>query len=218
MSKKLVILDLDGTLLNTIGDLAASCNYILEMRGLPTHGYDDYRSFIGNGVTRLIERALPEQMRTPEYIEDARKEFVSYYTEHIDDYSMPYMGVIELLTELTGAGAALAIASNKFHDGTVKLVEKFFGQFTFVAIHGNREGFPLKPDKAIVDLIMEQAGATAEDTYMVGDSGVDIKTALAAGVHSIGVSWGFRPRQELEQSGAEVVVDSPKEIFEVIFK
>ena len=218
MSKKLVILDLDGTLLNTVGDLAACCNYMLEMRGLPTHSYSDYRSFIGNGVTKLVERALPEHLRTPEYIEEARKDFVDYYTEHIDDYSMPYMGIIELLTELTEAGATLAIASNKFHDGTVKLVEKFFDKFTFAAIHGNREGFPLKPDKAIVDLIMEQAGATAENTYMVGDSGVDIKTAANAGVHSIGVTWGFRPRQELEQSGAEYIVDNPKEIFEIIFK
>lgn len=218
MRKKLVILDLDGTLLNTIGDLAACCNHMLRERGLAEHSYDDYCHFVGNGVTRLVERALPENLRTPEYVAAARKDFVEYYYENIDTHSVVYEGITELLRQLTEAGATLAVASNKFHSGTNRLIEKFFGEFSFKAIYGNRDGFPLKPDPAIIDLIMEQCGATAEDTYMVGDSGIDIITARAAGVHSIGVTWGFRDREELEESGAEYIANSPKEIFEAIFK
>ena len=218
MSKKLVILDLDGTLLNTIGDLAACCNHMLRQRGLGEHSYDDYCHFVGNGVTRLVERALPEHLRTPEYIASARKDFVDYYYNNIDKHSVVYDGVVELLEKLTKAGAILAVASNKFHSGTNRLIETFFGKFEFAAIYGNRDGFPLKPDKAIVELIMEQCGAPAENTYMVGDSAVDIQTARGAGIHSIGVTWGFRPRQELEESGAEYIVDNTDDLFAAIYK
>ena len=217
MSKKLIIFDLDGTLLNTIGDLAACCNYMLAERGLEQHSYNDYCHFVGNGVTRLIERALPENLRTPEYIAEARKDFVAHYSENIDNYTIPYEGIISLLEKVTAAGATLAVASNKFHSGTTKLVEQFFGKFEFAAVHGNREGFPLKPDAAIVELIMEQCGATAEQTYMVGDSGVDMQTANSAGVHSIGVTWGFRSREELAECGAEVIVDNTEQLYNAIF-
>ena len=218
MSKKLIILDLDGTLLNTIGDLAACCNYMLEQRNLPTHSYEDYCTFVGNGVTRLVERALPEELRTVEYITAARKDFVSYYTENIKTHTVPYSGINELLTKFTEQGATLAVASNKFHDGTVQLVNYFFGEIPFAAIFGNRDGYPLKPDKAIVELIMAQCGATAKSTYMVGDSGVDMQTAVAAGVHAVGVSWGFRSREELEQCGAEFIADSAEQLFDHIYR
>ncbi|MBQ3209419.1 MAG: HAD-IA family hydrolase [Alistipes sp.] len=217
MSKKLVIFDLDGTLLNTIGDLAACCNHMLRQRGLEEHSYEEYCHFVGNGVTRLVERALPELLRTTDYIAAARKDFVEYYYDNIDNYTVAYNGVHELLKKLSDAGATLAVASNKFHSGTNRLIEKFFGDIEFAAIYGNRDGFPLKPDRAIIDLIMEQCGATADNTYMVGDSGIDIQTARAAGVHSIGVSWGFRDRQELVESGAEYIADNTEELFDAIF-
>lgn len=217
MSKKLVIFDLDGTLLNTIGDLAACCNHMLRQRGLEEHSYEEYCHFVGNGVTRLVERALPESLRTTDYIAAARKDFVEYYYDNIDNYTVAYDGVHELLQRCIDAGATLAVASNKFHSGTNRLIEKFFGDIEFAAIYGNRDGFPLKPDRAIIDLIMEQCGATADNTYMVGDSGVDIQTARAAGVHSIGVSWGFRDRQELVESGAEYIADNTEELFDAIF-
>jgi phosphoglycolate phosphatase len=217
MSNKLVIFDLDGTLLNTIGDLAACCNHMLRERGLAEHSYDEYCQFIGGGVTRLITCALPEHLRDDEYIAAARKDFVSHYSNNIDKFTVPYQGIIDLLKLLTDKGVTLAVASNKFHSGTVQLVESFFGDFSFTAIHGNREGFPLKPDRAIIDLIMEQCGATAENTYMVGDSAVDIETAHAAGVHSIGVTWGFRGREELAESNAEVIAETADEIFDAIF-
>lgn len=217
MSKKLVIFDLDGTLLNTIGDLAACCNHMLRQRGLEEHSYEEYCHFVGNGVTRLVERALPESLRTTDYIAAARKDFVEYYYDNIDNYTVAYDGVHELLQRCIDAGATLAVASNKFHSGTNRLIEEFFGDIEFAAIYGNRDGFPLKPDRAIIDLIMEQCGATADNTYMVGDSGVDIQTARAAGVHSIGVSWGFRDRQELVESGAEYIADNTEELFDAIF-
>ena len=217
MSKKLVIFDLDGTLLNTIGDLAACCNHMLRQRGLEEHSYEEYCHFVGNGVTRLVERALPESLRTTDYIAAARKDFVEYYYDNIDNYTVAYDGVHELLQRCIDAGATLAVASNKFHSGTNRLIEKFFGDIEFAAIYGNRDGFPLKPDRAIIDLIMEQCGATADNTYMVGDSGIDIQTARAAGVHAIGVSWGFRDRQELVESGAEYIADNTEELFDAIF-
>ncbi|MBP3423912.1 MAG: HAD-IA family hydrolase [Alistipes sp.] len=217
MSKKLVIFDLDGTLLNTIGDLAACCNHMLRQRGLEEHSYEEYCHFVGNGVTRLVERALPESLRTTDYIAAARKDFVEYYYDNIDNYSVAYDGVHELLQRCVDAGATLAVASNKFHSGTNRLIERFFGDIEFAAIYGNRDGFPLKPDRAIIDLIMEQCGATADNTYMVGDSGIDIQTARATGVHAIGVSWGFRDRQELVESGAEYIADNTEELFDAIF-
>ena len=214
MSKKLLIFDLDGTLLNTIGDLAACCNYMLSMRGLEQHSYSDYCGFVGNGVKRLVERALPEHLRTPEYVDAARKDFVEYYYEHIDDYTMPYMGIVELVAALAAKGVKLAVASNKFHSGTVKLVEKFFEGVEFASVYGNRDGFPLKPDPAVLQQIMEQCNVAPEDTYMIGDSGVDMQTALAAGVHAVGVSWGFRSREELAECGAEFIADTTAELMD----
>lgn len=216
MSNKLVILDLDGTLLNTIGDLAHCCNHMLSLRGLDLHSYDEYCTFVGNGVTRLVERALPEHLRTVEYVASARKDFVEYYYNNIDSHTVVYKGVAEMIKALAEAGVTLAVASNKFHDGTVRLIERFFGQYEWSAIYGNREDFPLKPDPAIIDLIVEQCGATKEKTFMIGDSGVDIKTAKDAGVHSIGVTWGFRPREELTENGAEYIVDTPEDILKIV--
>ena len=214
MSKKLIIFDLDGTLLNTIGDLAACCNYMLSLRGLEQHSYADYCSFVGNGVKRLVERALPEHLRTPEYVDAARQDFVDYYYDHIDDYTMPYMGIVELVGELAAKGVKMAVASNKFHSGTVKLVEKFFEGVEFASVYGNRDGFPLKPDPAVLQQIMEQCDVAPEDTYMIGDSGVDMQTALAAGVHAVGVSWGFRSREELAECGAEFIADTTAELMD----
>ena len=142
MSNKLVIFDLDGTLLNTIGDLAAGCDHMLQLRGLPTHSFEEYCSFVGNGIMRLVERALPEELRTPEYVAAARRDFVSYYIDHIDLYTQPYEGIIELVGELQRGGVKLAVASNKFQAGTDKLIKKFFPEVEFVMICGNREGVP----------------------------------------------------------------------------
>lgn len=216
MQNKLVIFDLDGTLLNTIGDLAAGCDEMLRMRGLPTHSFADYCSFVGNGIMRLVERALPEELRTAEYVAAARRDFVNYYIDHIDLHTHPYEGIVELVEELAAEGCKLAIASNKFQAGTDKLIKKFFPTIDFVMICGNREGVPLKPDTALVDLILDAAEVGRERCVMVGDSAVDILTAQRAGIHSVGVSWGFRSRTELQEAGAEYIADSVAELRSIL--
>lgn len=216
MNNKLVIFDLDGTLLNTIGDLAAGCDQMLRMRDLPTHTFEDYCSFVGNGIMRLVERALPEELRTPEYVAAARRDFVSYYIDHIDLYTHPYDGIVELVEELQHKGIKLAVASNKFQAGTDKLIKKFFPTTDFVMICGNREGVPLKPDTALVDLILDTAGVERQRCIMVGDSAVDILTAERAGIHSVGVSWGFRSLTELQEAGAEYIANSVAELRDIL--
>lgn len=217
MNNKLIIFDLDGTLLNTIGDLAVGCDYMLTKRGLPTHSYDEYCSFVGNGIMRLVERALPAELRTEDYIASARRDFVDFYIDHIDAHTVPYAGMVELVTTLDKTGAKLAVASNKFQAGTEKLIRKFFPDVEFVEICGNREGFPLKPETALVDMIIAKANVERKECIMVGDSGVDIQTAKNAGIKSVGVSWGFRSRKELEQNGADYIADTAEELEKILF-
>ena len=214
--KRLAVFDLDGTLLDTIGDLAVACNHMLALRNLGSHTIDEYRTMVGNGIMRLVERALPEHLRTPEYVAGARQDFVAYYIDHIDRYTHPYDDIREVLHSLQDDGWVLAVASNKFDAGTKKLIANIFPEVLFKAIYGNREGFPLKPDAALLELIMKECGTTPETTFMIGDSGVDIQTAKAAGVRSVGCSWGFRPRTELEKLGADCIVDSPLELLQIL--
>ena len=215
-SNKLVVFDLDGTLLDTIGDLSEACNYMLRLRGLGEHTCEEYRAMVGNGILRLVERALPENLRTAEYVAAARCDFLAYYIDHIDRYSHPYEGIREVLHTLQDAGWTMSVASNKFDAGTKKLIANIFSDIDFKVVYGNREGFPLKPDAALLELIMKECDATPDTTFMVGDSGVDIQTAKAAGVCSVGCSWGFRSREELEEYGADYIVDRPLELLEIV--
>ena len=212
----LVIFDLDGTLLDTIGDLAVACNAVLALRGLPQHSYEEYCHFVGNGIMRLVERALPEELRTPYTVAAVRADFVKYYTEHIDAYTKPYDRIPELVAGLVRRGVRIAVASNKFQAGTEKLVRLFFPDVPFAAVFGQREGVPLKPDPAVVEEIPSLTGAAKERVLYVGDSGVDMQTAAAAGVRSVGVTWGFRDREELVESGAAHIVDKPAEILDLL--
>ena len=216
MAQKLAIFDLDGTLLDTIGDLAEACNHMLSLRGLGLHTREEYAKMVGNGILNLVKRALPEEFRTDEYAIAARADFLDYYTANIDHYTHPYDGIREVLHTLQDNGWSLAIASNKFDDGTQKLVRTIFPEVDFKAVYGNKEGFPLKPDAALLQLIMEECDATVDTTVMIGDSGVDIQTAKNAGVRSIGCSWGFRPRTELEEFAADYIVDRPLEILHIL--
>ena len=213
---RLAVFDLDGTLLDTIGDLAASCNAMLAQRGLPEHPLDAYPLMVGNGIMRLVERALPEHLRTAEYVAEARRDFVAYYTDHIDLHTRPYEGIMEVIAELQRRGWTLAVASNKFDEGTRSLVRKFFAEGTFKAIYGNREGVPLKPDATLLRTIAEECNTPIEQCYMIGDSGVDIITARNAGARSIGVTWGFRSREELESEGADHIASHPSQILDLL--
>ena len=217
--KKLIIFDLDGTLLNTIGDLADAVDYVMRSRNLPEHTNAEYRQMVGGGIKRLVERALPEELaKNEQYVEDCVAQFRGYYVDNIDRHTIPYDGITELLRKLQANGAMLAVASNKFQHGTERLVAKFFGDVEFIAIEGNREGAPLKPDPEIIHTILRKAGVERSDAVMVGDSGIDIRTAIAAGIDSIGVSWGFRFAEELYEAGATLVATSIEELEQAIFE
>ncbi|MDR3365751.1 MAG: HAD family hydrolase [Prevotellaceae bacterium] len=209
----LIIFDLDGTLLNTIADLANSANYALRANGFPTHPLEAYRQFVGNGLSKLLERALPEGEKTEANILRLRASFMPYYREHDTEHSAPYPGVGELLRRLQELNVALAVASNKYHAATCKLVAHYFPKIRFVKVLGQREGIAPKPDPAIVYEILAAAAVDRRKTLYVGDSNVDMQTALNSGVAACGVTWGFRPRTELEAFNPTYMVDRAEEIL-----
>ena len=212
--KRLAIFDLDGTLLDTVADLANATNHALAHCGYPTHPTEAYYQFVGNGINMLFCRALPEEERTEENIQRIRTHFLPYYNEHNADDSRPYKGIPELLDALQKQGIQLAVASNKYQQATEKLVSHFFPTVTFVAVYGQREGVPIKPDPTVVNDILAISGTRREDTLYIGDSGVDMETAHRAGVKSVGVTWGFRSREELETNHACHIVDHAGEIIQ----
>ena len=215
--KKLAIFDLDGTLLNTIEDLGHAANYALERNGFPTHSIASYPFFVGNGVRRLIERVLPEESRTVNIVDKLLVDFKEYYDSHNTDYTVPYDGMPELLRELTVRGVAVAVASNKYQRATEKLIGHYFPEIDFVAVEGQKEGVPVKPDPSIVFEILAKAKMPKADTIYIGDSGVDMETARRACVDSVGVTWGFRSEKELVESHADNIVSRPAEISPLIF-
>ena len=216
MNKRLAIFDLDGTLLDTVADLANATNQALAQCGYPTHPTDAYYQFVGNGINKLFYRALPEEARTEENVLRIRSLFVPYYNEHNADDSRPYPGVSELLRELQAQGIQVAVASNKYQQATVKLVGHFFPDIRFAAVYGQREGVAIKPDPTIVADILNDTGISRADTIYIGDSGVDMQTARNAEVESIGVSWGFRSVEELIDNGAEHIAHRAEEIAALI--
>lgn len=211
--KKLVIFDLDGTLLDTIADLAESANYALKQLDYPTHPVDAIRTFVGNGINKLLERALPAHEQTEENIMRMRSHFVPYYDIHNADLSTPYPGIVSLLEDLQAKGILIAVASNKYQKATVKLVKQYFPNIDFVEILGQREGINVKPDPSIVFDILQKADVSKEDVLYVGDSGVDMQTAINAGVDAVGVTWGFRPRAELESFQPMGLIDKAEELL-----
>ena len=216
MQKKLIIFDLDGTLLDTVHDIAASVNYALEQNKFPTHPVDAYYSFIGNGLDKMLERALPENHRKNEEIALMRVYFIEHYYKHSDDLTQPYAGINDLLEKLQAEGYQLAVASNKVHEGTTQLVERFFSNIRFVAVFGQRQGHKAKPDAGILNEIIALAGVEKNAVLYVGDSGVDAATAINADVDFAGVLWGFRPRTELASSGAKTFVANCDELYALL--
>ncbi len=213
---KLVIFDLDGTLLNTIDDLGTAANHTLAELGLPQHTLDEYRLMVGNGMRKLIMRALPlDKASDDAFIDSTLKQFLEYYAAHIDVYTKPYPGIPELINTLSTDGYKLAVASNKIQAGAEKLIAEFFPGIPFVAVMGNSPLYPLKPDAAVVEYIMDKAGTDRNSTVMVGDSGTDIQTARNAGIPIIAVSWGFRPRHEL--TSADQIADSSDALGSFLF-
>lgn len=214
--KKLIIFDLDGTLLDTIADLAAATNQALAQEGYPTHPVDAYRFFVGNGINKLFERALPEEARNEANVLKIRSLFVPYYDVHNADLSRPYPGIPELLLQLQQAGFQLAVASNKYQSATRKLVAQYFPDIRFAAVFGQREGVPTKPDPTVVHDILTETGVMPDEVMYVGDSDVDMQTARNAGVTAVGVTWGFRPRAELAALHPTYLIDQAAELLSLL--
>lgn len=212
MEIKLVIFDLDGTLLDSLEDIAASTNYALQQMRQPTHPIGSYKRFVGNGIAKLFERALPEEERSSEHIARMRELFTAWYNDHMTDATQPYAGLPELLVELHQKGVKLAVASNKYHAATERLVAHYFPDLPFVAVLGQRNGTAAKPDPAIVQEILDKSGIPAEETLYVGDSGVDMQTAINSNAIACGVSWGFRSRSELESFNPAFLTDNTAEL------
>ena len=205
-----VIFDLDGTLVDSLADIANATNHALQSAGYPTHPLDSYRQFVGGGSRKLIERALPEEGLTT--VDAVHQKFAIYYVEHLLVETAPYPEVIELLTNLQARHIPMAILSNKPHMMVVDMAKHFFSDFSFVGIHGQKPDVPKKPDpSSVLSLAQEMNLAPSEIAY-IGDSDVDIDTAHAAGMLSVGVAWGFRGKKELEERNAAVILDSPLEL------
>jgi phosphoglycolate phosphatase len=208
-----MIFDLDGTLIDSLEDIADATNHTLATFGMPEHPVDAYRRFVGNGVQVLLERALPEDQIGPPpdlFLET----FKRLYRHHLNVKTRPYAGIDEMLHRLASHNLKLAILSNKPDEFTKLCATRFFPNIAFSSVCGQRDGYPRKPDPRPALQIAAVAGALPENCGFVGDSSVDMATGKAAGMRCIGVSWGFRTADELVAAGADLVIDHPSELLE----
>ena len=213
----IIIFDLDGTLINTIDDLGQACNYALAACGFPTHKIEDYPRLVGNGINKLIERALPEKLRQEETVMQVREYFVPYYDEHNCDYTRPYEGIPQLLKTLKEQGHYLAVASNKYQAATEKIVAQLFpGIFDIVL--GERENIARKPDPQIVYDILSTLNTQLSTTncLYIGDSLVDAQTAKVANLPFVACTWGFCTHEQLQSASPDYMVNHPNEILTLI--
>lgn len=212
-----VIFDLDGTLLNTLDDLADAGNWVCRNHGWPEHSLDAYKYFVGNGMAKLVERFSPEAFRAPEQIEKTLEEFMPRYEAHKADKTAVYVGMPEVLDRLRKAGVHIAVLTNKADRVAGSVVEEYYPG-VFPVVQGAVSAKPTKPDPTLLLELMQRLGAGRENTLFVGDSNVDIQTAKNGQLDSCGVLWGFRSRQELEEEGATYLVQTPEELAELILK
>ncbi|MAA88598.1 MAG: HAD family hydrolase [Deltaproteobacteria bacterium] len=211
-----VVFDLDGTLLDTLEDLAASMNRVLESKKFPSHPVESYLHFIGDGARMLAQRVLPEQERSESQINNIHQAFEKDYRDNWGFHTGLYQGIAEMLDQLTERGLKLSILSNKPHEFTLITSGYFLSKWNFECVFGQRQGVPKKPDPAGVYEISEQLKIPVEQMVYLGDSGVDMLTAKAAGCYAVGVTWGFREPEELLDSGAECLISEPQELGSLI--
>ena len=207
---KTYIFDLDGTLLDTLNDLHASCNYALRTHGMPERSLEEVRQFVGNGVKKLMERAIPDGLENPLF-EDTLQTFRQHYLLHNLDTTLPYPGIMEMLQQLKAQGKRIAVVSNKFYAATQDLCKHFFGDTIQVAI-GEREDIKKKPAPDTVLEALHQLQVTRQDAVYVGDSEVDVETARNSGIPCISVLWGFRSKSFLLSHGATMFIETPNEL------
>lgn len=216
MTYKAILFDLDGTLLDTLEDLGNSVNRVLAARGFPTHTLDEYRYFVGDGTAMLITRALPQEKRNDENIRACLEEFSEHYGRNWKVNTRPYEGIPEMLDALTERGLKMAVLSNKQHEFTRLCVADLLPNWTFDVVFGQRDGVRRKPDPTGAVEVAERLNLPPADFLYLGDSAVDMKTAIAAGMFPVGVLWGFRPAQELKENGAQVLIKRPSEILNLL--
>ena len=213
--KTLCIFDLDGTLLDTLADLATACNLALRQLGLPEHPEDAYRYFVGKGMRALIENAVPPGSSMA-LVDDCTAGFGKHYQNCWHDKTKPYPGVEDLLTRFSAAGVGIAILSNKPHDFTLLCVQQFFPAVDFLRVFGLRDGYPRKPDPTSALELAAIAGLKAEDCFFVGDSAIDMATGANAGMTTIGVTWGFRGLEGLKGSPAGSCAETADDIYRLV--
>ena len=211
MSYDIYVFDLDGTLLDTLGDLTASVNHALRWAGMPERTLEEIRWFVGNGVKKLMERAIPDGLNNPRF-DEVYQEFRDHYLHHGLDTTVPYPGIMELLQALKDEGKHIAVVSNKFYKATEELCQHFFGGLVDVAI-GEREGIRKKPAPDTVEEALRQLNADRTDAVYIGDSDVDIQTVRNSGLPCISVLWGFRDQDFLLAHGATTLVANPSDIL-----
>lgn len=210
-----VIFDLDGTLLNTLEDLADAGNWVCRRNGWPEHSLEEFRAMVGHGLSNLVEKFSPEGCRSSLLLVNTLAQFSEYYGRHNMDKTQPYAGMPELVRDLGRRGMKLAVYSNKADDFSRQIIEHYFpGAFTLV--RGKVRGVPVKPDPTGVRQILAELGAETGETLFVGDSSVDVETAHNAGLPVCGVTWGFRSRESLVAAGADFLADTPEQLAAVI--
>ncbi len=211
-----VVFDLDGTLLNTLEDIADSMNSVLAGRGFPDHPVEAYKMFVGDGARMLVTRALPREQSTGDLIDECELEFKAVYGRNWKIKTRPYPGIEDLLLQLGRDRVPLGILSNKPHEYAVECVQELLPSGVFAAILGQQDGLPPKPDPAGARLICTRLGVDLEQVLYVGDTGVDMQTGRRSGMVPIGVLWGFREARELQEHGARALVEQPDEILALL--
>ncbi len=213
-----VIFDLDGTLLDTLGDLAAAGERVCADFGWPPHAPGAYRHFVGNGIPKLVERLAPEEQRTPAVQARALAAFEAEYAAHMTDKTAPYPGIPALLAALRAAGVRMAVLSNKDDALAKRIVEHYFGAGAFAAVRGALPGVPAKPDPAAARALLAALDADPARTWLVGDSDVDVRTAHNAGLRCCGVLWGFRGEAELTAAGADALAATARQLQHILLQ
>ncbi len=211
---KLAIFDLDGTLVNSLADIAEATNFAMRKLGFPEHELSEFNYLVGDGVAKLIERALPKENH--DKFSEALKIYNDYYNKNYTVKTYIYDGIEKMLNVLKENGFELAVASNKTHEFTENVIEHYFNDELFSAVFGKTEGNPVKPNPAIVDNIIDKLNVSREDTVMIGDTCIDIKTGKNAGIKTIGCLWGFRTIEELVNAGADYIAEKPADIIKYL--
>ena len=216
MTYKAVLFDLDGTLLDTIEDMGDSLNRVLDQNGFPVHSMDAYCRFVGDGATNLIKRALPEDKRIDTIIRSCLDAFLEDYDKNWNVKTAPYDGIPELLDALTARRLKMAVLSNKPHKYTIKCMDGFLSDWNFDVVLGQRDDVPRKPDPAGALEIAEQLNIPPPDFLYLGDTEIDLKTSIAAGMFPVGVLWGFRSAKELRENGAKTLIKRPLDVMKLL--